>query len=73
MESVKNTAPLKESDYRPLAEQSVIQRGSEWAIQFKRPIEGVDLDTQTTYRTRELAVEAAFNALKTAHAQAAAA
>ncbi len=58
-------------DPRVLAEQSVLQKGNEWVIQFKTPVEGVDLDATTTYKTRELAIDAAFNALKLAQSQAA--
>jgi hypothetical protein len=47
---------------RTQAAKSVIERDGMFTIQFEKPVQGID--STKTYSTKELAIEAAYNALR---------
>lgn len=54
---------------RQLAEKSVIEKNGKFAIQYDKQVEGLDLNK--TYDTRDQAIEAMFNYLRTRNVRAA--
>lgn len=48
--------------YKYEAGHSVLQKDGQWIVQFQKPVANIDLSI--TYPSRELAVDAAFTALK---------
>ena len=62
MDNNKDTTGNNLEQLKLQAEQSVSQKGHDWVINFPTPIHG--FDTNKTYTSKDLAIDAAFNALK---------